>query len=131
MATTNPKIQLSGLARRLVHDGLLEEGVAETALKEARKNKITLVTHLVEKKILNGKQIANAASQEFGVPLFDINCLDLEASASYIKLVDEKLIRKHNTLPLMRRGNRLFVAISDPTNLQALDEIKLYPRKKI
>ncbi len=124
MATTNPKIQLSGLARRLVHDGLIEEGVAETALKAARKNKTTLVTHLVENKILNGKQIANAASQEFGVPLFDINCLDLEASASYISLVDEKLIRKHHTLPLMRRGNRLFVAISDPTNLQALDEIK-------
>jgi len=124
MATTNPKIQLSGLARRLVHDGLLEEGVAENALKEARKSKTTLVSYLVENKILNGKQIANAASQEFGVPLFDINSLDLEASANYIKLVDEKLIRKHHALPLIRRGNRLFVAVSDPTNLQALDEIK-------
>ena len=124
MATTNPKIQLSGLARRLVHDGLLEENIAENALKEARKNKITLVSHLVENKILNSRQIANAASQEFGVPLFDINSLDLETSANCIKLVDERLIRKHHALPLVRRGNRLFVAVSDPTNLQALDEIK-------
>jgi len=124
MATTNPKIQLSGLARRLVHDGLLEEGVAETALRDARKQKITLVTHLVDKKILNGKQIANAASQEFGVPLFDINSLDLDTISNCVKMVDEKLIRKHGALPLIRRGNRLFVAISDPTNLSALDEIK-------
>jgi len=124
MATTNPKIQLSGLARRLVHDGLLEEQKAEDALKEARKNKTTLVSHLVENKILNGKVIANAASQEFGVPLFDINSLDLEGAKAYVKLVDEKLVRKHNALPILKRGNRLFVAISDPTNLQALDEIK-------
>lgn len=124
MATTNPKIQLSGLARRLVHDGLLEEQKAENALKEARKKRITLVSHLVENKILSGKVIANAASQEFGVPLFDINSLDLESTKPFIKLVDEKLIRKHNALPLLKRGNRLFVALSDPTNLQALDELK-------
>ena len=124
MATTNPQIQLSGLARRLVHDGLIEEGVAETALQEARKNKTTLVSYLVDNKILTGKQIANSASLEFGVPLFDISSLDIESSASCIKLVDERLIRKHNALPLMKRGNRLFLAVSDPTNLQALDEIK-------
>jgi len=124
MATTNPKIQLSGLARRLVHDGLLGEEKAEAALKEARKSRITLVSHLVENNILSGKIIANAASQEFGVPLFDIKSLDLDAAQAYIKLVDEKLIRKHNALPMLKRGNRLFIAISDPTNLQALDEIK-------
>ncbi|NOY67710.1 MAG: type IV-A pilus assembly ATPase PilB, partial [Gammaproteobacteria bacterium] len=56
--------------------------------------------------------------------LFDIKSLDLESAQPYVKLVDEKLVRKHNALPMLKRGNRLFIAISDPTNLQALDEIK-------
>ncbi|HEC29924.1 MAG TPA: type IV-A pilus assembly ATPase PilB [Gammaproteobacteria bacterium] len=124
MATTNPKIQLSGLARRLVQDGLLEEEKAENAITESRKSKTQLVSYLVEKKILNGQQIAEAASHEFGVPLLDINSIDLEAASTFIKMVDERLIRKHRAVPLLKRGNRLFIAISDPTNLQALDEIK-------
>jgi len=124
MATTNPKIQLSGLARRLVHDGLIDEETALEALSAARKQKMTLVSQLVENKTLDSRKIAEAASQEFGAPLFDISCFDLETAAPHIKMVDERLIRKHHALPLLRRGNRLFVAISDPTNLQALDEIK-------
>ena len=124
MATTNPKIQLSGLARRLVQDNLLDEEKAEHALVASRKQKITLVSYLVENKILKGNKISEVASQEFGVPLFDIKCIDLEVASSAIKLVDERLVRKHSALPIMTRGNRLFVAISDPTNLPALDEIK-------
>ena len=124
MATTNPKMQLSGLARRLVHDGLITEDNAEKAILEARKTKIPFVSYLVDNKILGASEISWAASEEFGVPLFDINALDLEAVAPYVKLVDEKLIRQHRALPLYRRGNRLFVGLSDPTNLQALDEIK-------
>ncbi len=58
-------------------------------------------------------------SQEFGVPLFDIDAMDM--SLAPVSLVKEKLIRQHHALPLYRRGKHLFVAVSDPTNLQALD----------
>lgn len=74
--------------------------------------------------ILDSLNIANAASQEFGVPLFDIGTMDMEVAAT--ALVEEKLIRQHHALPLFKRGNRLYVAVSDPTNLQALDEIKFH-----
>ena len=124
MAMTNPQIAISGLARRLVHDGLLAEADAASAHEEALKKKIPFVTHLVTNNILDSLNIANAASQEFGVPLFDIATMDMEAAAT--ALVDEKLIRQHHALPLFKRGNRLFVAVSDPTNLQALDEIKFH-----
>ena len=124
MATTNPQIAISGLARRLVHDGLLAEADAAAAHEQALKKKIPFVTHLVNSKVLDSLSIANAASQEFGVPLFDINTMDMEAAAT--SLVDEKLIRQHHALPLFKRGNRLYVAVSDPTNLQALDEIKFH-----
>ena len=124
MASANPRIQLTGLARRLVSDGLLAENDAIRAQEEALKKRQPLVSYLVENKLLGSQEIANTACYEFGVPLFDLSVMDIEAAP--IHLVDEKLIRQHHALPLFKRGNRLFVACSDPTNLQALDEIKFH-----
>jgi type IV pilus assembly protein PilB len=117
-------MNLSGLARRLVNDGLLSDADAQKAQDQVDKKKARFVSHLVEHNLVDGKAIAIAAADEFGVPLFDIDVIDLDAEIT--KLVDEKLVRKHHALPLFKRGNRLFVAVSDPTNLQALDEIKFH-----
>lgn len=122
MSTPATNINLSGLARKLVLDGLLEEDKAIEANEQAAKKKVPLVRYLVEKEILDSSSIAHAAAQEFGTPIFDINSMDLESAAT--KLVEHKMILKHNALPLFKRGNRLFVAVSDPTNQQALDEFK-------
>ena len=124
MATASPTINLSGLARRLVHDGLLSDTDAENAHSQALKNKIPFVTHLVQHKLVGSLDIANAASHEFGVPMFDLDAMDMDMTAA--SMVEEKLVRQHHALPLFRRGNRLYVAVSDPTNLQALDEIKFH-----
>jgi len=124
MATPSAQMTLNGLARRLVSDGHLPEADALKAQEESDKKKLPLVSYLVEKNLLDGKIIASAASEEFGIPVFDIEAIELEADIT--KLVDEKLVRKHHALPLYKRGNRLFVAVSDPTNLQALDEIKFH-----
>ena len=122
MATPNPTTQLSGLARRLVVDNLLADEQAVEAYEKALKSKTPFVSYLVENKLINSTAIAAAASHEFGVPLLDMDVLELENAP--ISLVDEKLVRQHHALPLFRRGNRLFVGVSDPTNFQALDEIK-------
>ncbi len=124
MATPNPANSLSGLALRLVRDGLLSSIDAERLQNEAATKKIPFVTQLVDSKKLNSTVIARAASEEFGIPLFEINSLDLESAP--VKLIDEKIIRRHHVLPLYKRGTKLFVAIADPTNLQALDEIKFH-----
>ena len=124
MNSVIPQTSLNGLARRLVSDGHLAETDALKAQEESDKKKSPLVSYLVEKNLLDGKIIATAASEEFGIPVFDIETIELEAEIT--KLVDEKLIRKHRALPLYKRGNRLFVAVSDPTNLTALDEIKFH-----
>ncbi|KAF0190753.1 MAG: type IV pilus assembly protein PilB [Gammaproteobacteria bacterium] len=121
-AANKDKSVLSGLARCLVQDGLLNEEAALRANDEAQKAKLPLVSYLVEHKILDSYSIAESASREFGIPLFDVNAMDLDLLQT--KRVDEKLIRKHHALPLFKRGNRLFIAVSDPANLQALDEIK-------
>jgi len=117
----NP-IPLSGLARRLVEDNLLDEETAKSATEEARKTRVPFVTHLVQSDIVAAKDIATSASEEFGTPLLDITTLDPEVIPK--NLVDEKLIRANHAIPIFHRGNRLFVAVSDPTNRTGLDEIK-------
>jgi type IV pilus assembly protein PilB len=124
MATVNPTTNLSGLALRLVRENLLTPADAERIQSEAQANKVPFVARLVESKKLDATVIARVAGEEFGVPLFDINSLDLETAP--IKLVDEKILRRHHVLPLHKRGTRLYVAIADPTNLPALDEIKFH-----
>ncbi len=124
MATPNAKIQLGGLARKLVQDGIIEESSAINAQAAAIKSKIPFVSYIVQQKLANSSKIAEAASAEFGVPVVNLDAVDIEADV--IKLVRESLVRKHNTLPLFKRGNRLFIAVSDPTLLQAIDEVKFH-----
>lgn len=120
MATLKPK--LNGLARILVSYGLLEEDAAKKASSGAQTDRIPFIVFLVQNKILNSGVIANAVLKDFGIPLFDLASYDLELIPANI--VSEKLIRRHHALPLFKRGNQLYLAISDPTNQSALDEIK-------
>lgn len=116
--------QLSGLAGRLVAESLIDTQQAVEAQKEASLERMHFVQFLVERKNVDGQRLAEVASHEFGVPLFDIEALNSDALP--IGLVEPALVAKHHALPLYRRGNRLFIAVSDPTNLAALDEIKFH-----
>ena len=122
MAVSTASVQLTGLARKLVMDGLLDESIAAEAWEEALREKIPFVRHAVSKGLIDAAAVAQVAAEEFGVPVIDINALELDPDI--VKCIQEKLIRDHYALPIFKRGNRLFVAVSDPTNLQALDEIK-------
>jgi type IV pilus assembly protein PilB len=124
MASTNPTIHLGGLARRLVMDGLLDEATALDAHEKSIKKRQHFVSYLVSNKILKSSEIALSGSQEFGVPLFDLNAMDLDSAP--VTLVSDKLIHQHHALPLFKRGNRLYIAVSDPTNLAAIDEFKFH-----
>ncbi|MBS4051269.1 type IV-A pilus assembly ATPase PilB [Methylomonas rivi] len=126
MATAPSNIHFSGLAKCLIQQGVLTEEAATAAVEEAKKNKLPFVSYLVKNKQVDSRTVANLASAEFGVPLLDLDAVDL--SGVPIKLVSEKLIRQHHALPLFKRGNRLFIATADPTNFQALDEIKFHTR---
>jgi type IV pilus assembly protein PilB len=122
MANTSIKSNLTGLARKLVVDGLIEEDQALEAADQARAKKQQFVAYLVENQLLDAKSIALAATEEFGVPIFDLSVIDKEAIP--VDVVNEKIINKHHALPIFKRGNRLYVAFSDPTNLEALDEVR-------
>jgi type IV pilus assembly protein PilB len=113
---------LGGLPQRLVQDGVVEEAAMLEALNAARDKKTSVVTQLVTSGAANARDIAIAASNEFGVPLFDLDSVNTDLDV--IRLVTDKLMAKHRVLPVFRRGKRLFLAVADPTNLHAIDEIK-------
>jgi len=92
------------------------------ALNGARERKISVVTQLVTSGAANARDIAIAASTEFGVPLFDLDALAIDLDT--VRLVSDKLLAKHRVLPLFKRGKRMFLAVADPTNTHAVDEIK-------
>ncbi|HET8730413.1 MAG TPA: type IV-A pilus assembly ATPase PilB, partial [Moraxellaceae bacterium] len=119
---SNGGITLSGLAKRLVEAGLLQEPAAQQAMLGAQKEQQPLIAYMLANKILKPSVAAMAVAQEFGDSLFDLDALDPESIPT--ANIDEKLIRKHNVLPMFRRGNRLFLAVSDPSRLDAIDAIR-------
>jgi len=126
MATVPIDFRLSGLTNCLIQEGVLTESDARIHSQEAKKNKIPLISYLVAAKLVDSKKVASIAMTAFGVPYFDLDAID--KTSLPINLVSEALIRKHHALPLFRRGKTLFIAMSDPTNLQALDDIKFQSR---
>ncbi|MBA4286341.1 MAG: type IV-A pilus assembly ATPase PilB [Xanthomonadaceae bacterium] len=113
---------MGGLPRRLINDGLLTEEQARDAQAKAAKTGSHFVSVVVESKLINPGRLAEIASIEFGTPLIDLSTLTIEAPLA--REINEKLMRKHHVLPIYKRDRKLFVALSDPTRLQALDEVK-------
>lgn len=118
-------VGITGIARRLVQDGALDETAARAAMAGAADARVPLAQWIVEKKLVTAPQMAAANAIEFGMPLLDVSNFDPTHNA--IKLVSEELLQKHQVLPLFKRGSKLFVGVSDPTNkMHALDEIKFH-----
>ncbi|SED43646.1 type IV pilus assembly protein PilB [Pseudomonas anguilliseptica] len=118
----NDSVSLTGLARQMVLAELLDEKTAQQAQSQAQRNKLSLVTYLVQNKLVKSRVLAELASEQFGVSFVDLNSIDKESQPK--DLVTEKLVRQHRVLPLWRRGNKLFIAVSDPTNHQAVTDIQ-------
>jgi type IV pilus assembly protein PilB len=120
-ATTKPAL-LTGISARLVADSIITTEQAQTAIREASKKQVSLISYLSQALDIDSYDLAEIASAEFGVPLLDLSAIDRSTFPD--KLVSAALMSKHQTIPIFRRGNRLFIALADPTNIAALDEIK-------
>ncbi|MGV8844262.1 MAG: type IV-A pilus assembly ATPase PilB [Pseudomonas sp.] len=113
---------LSGLAKQLVIAQLLDEKSTQQAYVQAKRNKMSLVNYLVQNKLVKSRPLLELVAEQFGVAFMDLNSLDKDSQPK--DLVTEKLLRQHRVIPLWRRGNKLFVGISDPTNNQAITDIR-------
>ncbi|GLX12528.1 type 4 fimbrial assembly protein PilB [Pseudomonas straminea] len=115
-------IPLSGLAKQVVLAELLDEKAAQQAQVQAKRNKLSLVHYLAQNKLVKSRALAELTADQFGIAYFDLNALDKESQPK--DLISEKLVRQHRALPLWRRGNKLFVGISDPSNHQVVTDIQ-------
>ena len=122
MATHAATRNLSGLARALAQHGVMSEHEAETMQTQAQSAGVSFVEQVLLGKRMTPQQLAVFGSRAFGIPLFDLNAFELEqVDKAYF---DVKIAQSRRVLPLYKRGNRLYVAISDPANLQALEEVR-------
>ncbi|MGN6655436.1 MAG: type IV-A pilus assembly ATPase PilB [Rhodanobacter sp.] len=115
---------LTGMARRLVSEGLLPEDDVRKAMVDSAQHKTTLGAWLLDHNLIENAQLTRVLSLEFGMPMMDV--ASLNPTTMPLDLISEALITKHQALPLFRRGKRLFVGIADPTQSHALDEIKFH-----
>jgi len=122
MATHAATRNLSGLARALAQQGLVSEPDADSIQSQAASAGITFAEQFLQNKRMSAAQLAVFASRAFGVPMLDLDAFDLDQIQK--ELFDARMAASRRVLPLAKRGNRLFVAVSDPANLQALDEVR-------
>ena len=111
-----------GLPQRLVQDGVVDEAAMLEAVNAARERKTNVVTQLIASGAANARDIAVAASSEFGVPLFDLDAVNIDLDA--VRAGQRQAARQASRPAAVQRGKRLFLAVADPTNLHAIDEIK-------
>jgi type IV pilus assembly protein PilB len=124
-ASTTATGALTGLARALVQQGKLRPDRAETLARKAAQSNTQFIDELVaigDSIGLSAPAIARFAAETFGHPLLDLSAVDIERLAK--DTIDRKLVASLRVLALRKRGNRLAVAVSDPTNTQALDQVK-------
>jgi type IV pilus assembly protein PilB len=122
MATNAATRNISGLARALAQHGVVTEYEAETMQTQAQTAGVGFVEQMLAGKRMSAQQLAVFASRAFGVPLLDLASFDLDSINK--EYVDLRIAQTRRVLPLHRRGNRLYVATSDPANLQALEEVR-------
>ena len=121
-ASADIQSTINGLPRRLIAEGILSNDQARDAEQDARSMGVSLIRYLIDTLDVDSGELAEMASAEFGVPVFDLNAMNREMLPE--QQIDAELMVKHHAVPLFRRGHHLFVAVSDPLNLSALDEFK-------
>lgn len=114
--------KLTGFARQIVEKGLISEELGLDLYQRAHDEQTSFTNVAVQTGSVSSISLAMVASEEFGLPLFDLAAFDVECVPD--QLVSTKLIEKHRILPLFSRGNRLFVAQSDPSQTLGIDEVK-------
>lgn len=122
MSTVAPTVKLSGIARTLIQEKLLTEEEATAIQTKANAANTPFLTHLIASKKLSAAAVAASSAKAFGFPYFNLDAYNIDYLPS--KKIDAQLMLSHRVLAIQARNNVLFVAISDPTNLHALDSVQ-------
>jgi len=117
-----PNIPLVGLAKQLVNANFLDANKAREAVLKSNEEGKLLVSYLVQNKLVKSYDLMVLVANQFGVPYLDVNTV--EHDPKLLEILNSSVAQKHNVVPLYKRGNTLFVGISDPSNQQAVSDLK-------
>lgn len=113
---------LSGLLRELVTAGRVSEEAAQAAAREAAREGLPPFVHAIRKNLLDERTAARLAAATMGLPLVDVRACEIDVQE--FRKIDDAVIERRRIMPLYRRGNRLFLAVCDPTDNTALDLVR-------
>ncbi len=120
---------MAGLARALMQAGRLTPAQADALQKKAQADKLPFIDTLLASNTIQARDLAYFCSETFAYPLMDLAAFSIDALPP--KIIDAKLMQTQRVVALAKRGNKMSVAISDPTNIQALDQIKFQTESSV
>lgn len=124
---TAPKITF-GLIKSLINKGFIDETDTPELISQAKKEKISVLSYILSRQLVDNYSVAMIAVEEFGLPFLDLDVIDIQQLP--LSELTDSLIREHQVLPLFKRNNTLFIALSDPTNSHTLNQIKFHTRQQ-
>jgi len=107
----------------LLERGLITQEQLDEALAIQTSNAEKLGRILVDRGYVKEKDVLRAYAEQIGVPFVELDRSQIDEQAS--KSIPQSMIQRHSAIPIRRNGNRLVVAMADPTNVFALDDIRL------
>jgi len=122
MATPNSVFSLTGFAKRLVDEQVLDESQVARLQADSSQQHKSFYHRLINSRLIDSQQLTLLGSEEFGVPILDIRALDLQEAPT--SLIPNSMIQANSVLPLFSRGTKLFVGVADPADSKILDDIK-------
>jgi len=124
---TAPKITF-GLIKSLINKGFIDETDTPELINQAKKEKISVLSYILSRQLVDSYSIAMIAVEEFGLSFLDLDVIDIQQLP--LSELTDSLIREHQALPLFKRNGTLFIALSDPTNSHTLNQIKFHTRQQ-
>ena len=113
---------MSRLGELLVRENLISPRQLQDARKEATKNGGRLGYSLTKLGYIAESDLTNFLSKQYGVP--SINLSEFDIDEDVIGLIPEDVAKKHTCIPINRAGASLIVAMADPSNIYAIDDLK-------
>ena len=121
----------TGVSRVLVNSGLLDAQQTQQAVEEAKQEKLGLIAYVEKKELVKVEKLLPVLGVEFSVPVLDLSSYNLTYASEAVRLVNEELIREKKFLPIFKRGEKLYIAVNDPTGVEIIDQIQFKTRLKV
>lgn len=113
----------------LVEKGLLTQEKLDEVLKIQQATGTDLGRILIDQQLVSDRDVYEAKAHEMNIPFADLDRTTLDPGA--LNIVKESVAKRHNVVPIKKDGNRLWLAMADPNNIMAIDDVRISSRCQV